>query len=129
MSLKPRKYSETVGDSLFAATGVKSIPADGYTLAAAVTGVLVRGTPLKQGATARELLPVAAAEDQVVAILADTTDTTVTKAVAVYEEGEFNKYAIQRALDADSIALATADLEIKARMKGIYFKDVVKTVE
>lgn len=122
MSLKPRTYTNDAGDSLFAATGVKSIPADGYVLAAAVTGTLPRGTALKQGATAHELTILAAAEDQVVAILADDTDTAVSRAIAVYEEGEFNRYKV-------SFATGTyADYAVKARMKGIYFKDVVKTV-
>lgn len=127
--LQVRKYTKDAGDSLFAATGVKSIPADGYTLASTVTGKLKRGTPLIQGATERELTVVAAETDQVVAILADDTDTAISKAVAVYEEGEFNKYAVGRALTAASIAVTTDQLEVKARMKGIYFKDVVKTVE
>lgn len=127
--LTKRNYTQDAGDSLFAATGVKSIPADGYTLAAAVTGKLNRGTPLIQGATARELTIVAAADDQVVAILADDVDTAISKAVAVYEEGEFNKFAVGRALTASGNAITTAQLEVKARMKGIYFKDVVKSVD
>lgn len=128
MSLQPQTYTEDFSDSLFAATGVKSIPADGYTLAATVTGKLLRGQALKQsdevGATARELEPVSAATDQVVAILAETVDTTATKAIAVYEEGEFNRYKV---IFADTFTYA--DFEVKARMKGIYFKDVVQWVD
>jgi len=127
--LQVRKYATEAGDSLFAATGVKSIPADGYTLAAAVTGKLVRGTPLIQGATPFELTVPASATDQIVAILADNTDTTIGRAIAAYEEGEFNKYAVQRALDAAEIVLSVDDLTIKARTKGIYFKDVIKSVD
>lgn len=128
MSLQPKTYTEDFSDSLFAATGVKSIPADGYTLAAAVTGTVLRGQALKQsddvGATARELEPVSAATDQVVAILAETVDTTETKAIAVYEEGEFNRYKV---IFAEG--LTYADFEVKARMKGIYLKDVVQWVD
>ncbi|QHJ79158.1 MAG: hypothetical protein [Caudoviricetes sp.] len=121
--LKKTTYTNTAGDSLFAATGVKSIPADGYVLAAAVTGKLPRGTALKQGANARELTILAATTDQVVAILADDADTAVTRAIAAYEEGEFNRYKV-------TFATGTyADYAVLARMKGIYFKDVVKTVE
>lgn len=126
MSLQKRVYTEEKGDSLFAATGVKSIPADGYSLPAAATGIIERGFPLKQGATARELTPATAAADQVVAILAETVDTTVSKAISVYEEGEFNKYAVQDVLTAAGATPTVADLEVKARMKGIYFKDIVK---
>lgn len=120
-----KTYTTTAGDSLFAATGVKSIPADGYTLAAGLTGALPRGQALKQGATARELTPVTVAADQVVAILADGVEdaSVVDTAISVYEEGEFNRYAITF-IDP----LTYADFEVKARMKGIYFKDVIKAV-
>ena len=52
-----RQGSYTYGNdgSLFAANGVAAIPADGYTLASGLTGALLRGFPLKQGATAFEL--------------------------------------------------------------------------
>lgn len=123
MSLAKRVYTEATGDSLFAATGVKSIPADGYVLPTALTTKLKRGQALKQGATARELTPVETADDQVVAILADDTDAALSKGIAVYEEGEFNRYAV---MFAETTTFA--DFEVKARMKGIYFKDVVKTV-
>ena len=128
MSLAKKTYETATGDSLFAANGVKSIPADGYVLASTVTGKLKRGLPLKQGATASELLPVSAAADQVVGILADDTDADLSKGIVAYEEGEFNRYAINEALEASGISLTYSDLEVKARMKGIYFKDVVKTV-
>ncbi len=128
MSLQKRTYTEAAGDSLFASNGVKSIPADGYTLAAAVTGVLPRGLPLKQGATAFELVPAAADADAVVGVLADETDVTVSRAVAAYQEGEFNKYAIQRALTAYGSEATVDGLTLLARNRGIYFKDVIKSV-
>ena len=129
MGLNKRTYTVDAGDSLFAANGVKSIPADGYELAASVTGQLKRGLPLIQGATPRELIPVATATDQVVAILADDTDADVTKGISAYQEGEFNRYAVLAAMEASSLAITYTDLEVKARMAGIYFKDVVKNVE
>jgi hypothetical protein len=121
MALTKKTYAEPAGDSLFAATGVKSIPADGYKLPAAAATVLKRGQALKQGASARELTPVTAAADQVVAILADDIDPAVSKAISVYEEGEFNRYKVIFAAET-----TYADFEVKARMKGIYFKDVIK---
>ena len=135
MSLQPVTHTEDFSDSLFAATGVKSIPADGYVLADDVTGVVQRGQALKhniavdeEGATSianpRELIPVTDATDQVVAILAETVNTAETKAIAVYEEGEFNRYKVIFADD-----LTYADFEVAARMKGIYFKDVVQWVD
>lgn len=126
--LKQRSYSEGAGDSLFASNGVKSIPADGYTLAASVVGVLPRGLPLKQGATAFELTPVTADEDVTVGILADETDVTIGRAAAVYQEGEFNKYAVQRALTAFESSAKVDGLALLARDRGIYFKDVIKSV-
>lgn len=128
MSLQKRTYSESAGDSLFAANGIKSIPADGYALAAAVTGKLKRGFPLKQGATAFELTPVTADADVVVGILADDADVTISRAVAAYQEGEFNKYAIQRALTEYASAATVDGLTLLARDRGIYFKDVIKSV-
>ena len=50
-------------NDIFAHTGVKSIPAGGYVLAASVTGVVKKGTPLIQGATDKELLVVSADAD------------------------------------------------------------------
>lgn len=112
-------------NDIFAHTGVKSIPADGYTLAATVTGVVARGVPLKQGATAYELLPVSADTDEVVAIAAATVDTAVTKAMPAYEEGEFNANQISLVLP---VGTTIAGLRANATKHGIYFRDVVSPV-
>ena len=127
--LRQGSYSYGSDDSLFAANGIKSIPADGYSLASGLTGALMRGFPLKQGATAFELTPVTADADQVVAILAeDVADAATDLPIVAYQEGEFNKYAIERALTAASSTATVAGLTVKARTHGIYFKDVVKGV-
>ena len=127
--LRQGSYTYGNDDSLFAANGVKSIPADGYSLASGLTGVLMRGFPLKQGATAFELTPVTADADEVVAILAeDVANAATDLPIVAYQEGEFNKYAIERALNAATSAATVAGLTIKARTNGIYFKDVVKGV-
>lgn len=127
--IRQGSYAYGDNDSLFAANGVKSIPADGYTLASGLTGALLRGFPLKQGATAFELTPVTADADQVVAILAeDVANAATDLPIVAYQEGEFNKYAIQRALEAAESTATVAGLTIKARAQGIYFKDVVKGV-
>lgn len=115
---------EAVND-IFAHTGVKSVPAGGYTLAAAVTGTVKRGTPLKRGATAKELVPVAAAADEIVAIAAATVDTTITKAMPAFEEGEFNARICGALLPAE---VTVAQVYAKATTNGIYFRDVVAAV-
>lgn len=116
-------------DNLFAANGVAAIPADGFTLATGLTGGLLRGMPLKQGATAFELTPVTADADQVVAILAeDVLNAATDLPIVAYQGGEFNKYAIQRALTAAASAATVEGLTIKARAYAIFFKDTVKGV-
>lgn len=112
-------------NDILAHTGVKSIPAGGYVLAATVTGTVKRGMPLKQGATDKELIPVDASADQVVAIAAATIDVSVTRAMPAYEEGEFNAHIIAGLLPAEA---TIAGLSVKARMHGIYFRDVVQPV-
>ena len=115
-------------NDIFAHSGNKSIPADGYVIAASITGVITRGLPLKQGATQRELTPVAATTDLVVAVAAATIDLAVTKAMPAYEQGEFDRVQIQKAITARAIEVTTDDLAIKARSQGIFFRDVVKPV-
>lgn len=127
--LRQGSHTDGSDDSLFAANGVAAIPADGYTLASGLTGALLRGFPLKHGATAFELTPVTADADQVVAILAeDVANAATDLPIVAYQGGEFNKYAIERALTAASSAATVAGLTIKARDSGIFFKDVVKGV-
>lgn len=127
--LRQNTYKYGSDDSLFAANGIKSTPADGYTLAAGLSGELLRGMPLMQGADAQELTPVTADSDVVVAILAeDVKDASTDLPIVAYQEGEFNKYAIQRALEAAGSAATVEGLTIAARKEGIYFKDVVKAV-
>ncbi len=126
-----KQYSQAYGndDSLFAANGVAAIPADGFTLATGLTGALLRGFPLKQGATPFELTPVTADADQVVAILAeDVANAATDLPIVAYQGGEFNKYAIERALTAATSAATVDGLTIKARDYAIFFKDVVKGV-
>lgn len=116
-------------DSLFAANGVAAIPADGFMLASGLTGALLRGMPLKQGASAFELTPVTADADQVVAILAeDVLNAATDLPIVAYEGGEFNKRAIQRALTAAASTATVEGLTIKARAYAIFFKDTVKGV-
>lgn len=127
--LRQGSYTNANDDSLFAANGVAAIPADGYTLASSITGGLLRGFPLKQGATAFELRPVTADLEVVVAILAeDVANTGTDLPIVAYSGGEFNKYAITRALTAASSAATVAGLAVRARANGIFFKDVVKGV-
>ena len=127
--LRQGSYTYGNDDSLFAANGVAAIPADGYTLGVGLTGALLRGFPLKQGATAFTLTPVTADADVVVAILAeDVANAATDLPIVAYQGGEFNKYAITRALTAASSAATVAGLTVKARVNGIFFKDVVKGV-
>jgi hypothetical protein len=127
--LRQGEYTTTAGDSLFAANGVAAIPADGYTLATGLTGKLLRGFPLKQGATPFELTPVTADADVVVAVLAeDVANAATDLPIVAYQGGEFNKYAIERALTAAASTATVAGLTVKARVNGIFFKDVVKGV-
>lgn len=127
--LRQGTYTYGSNDSLFAANGVAAIPADGYTLATGLTGAYLRGFPLKQGATPFELTPVVASADQVVAILAEDVENAATDlAIVAYQGGEYNKYAIERALTAKASEATVAGLTIKARDSGIFFKDVVKGV-
>lgn len=123
MILQPVTTKDSMGDNLFASNGVHGVVADGYTLAAATTGVILRGTALKQGATSEEVTPVAAAADAIVAIAAADIDTAVTKAIPVYLSGEFNRYAIIL-----PSGVTYADVQVKARANSIYLKDVVKGV-
>lgn len=127
--LRQGSYTYGNNDSLFAANGVAAIPADGYALASGLTGALLRGFPLKQGATAFELGPVTANADVVVAILAeDVANAGTDLPIVVYLGGEFNKYAITRALTAASSPVVVVGLTVNARVNGIFFKDVVKGV-
>lgn len=127
--LRQGSYTYGNNDSLFAASGVAAIPADGYALASGLTGALLRGFPLKQGATAFELTPVTADTDVVVAILAeDVANAGTDLPIVAYQGGEFNKYAITRALTAASSTVTVAGLTVKAQVNGIFFKDVVKGV-
>lgn len=127
--IRQGSYAYGNDDSLFAANGVAAIPADGFTLATGLTGALLRGFPLKQGATPFELAPVTADADQVVAILAeDVANAATDLPIVAYQGGEFNKYAIERALTAATSAATVEGLTIKARDYAIFFKDTVKGV-
>lgn len=126
-----RQGSFTIGndDSLFAANGVVGIPADGYTLASGLTGQLLRGMPLKQGVTPFELTPVTANADATVAILAeDVANAATDLAIVAYQGGEYNKFAIERALVASGSAATVEGLTITARSMNIFFKETVKGV-
>ena len=121
------KFGET--DSLFAATQTAPVVADGFVLAAVLSGELLRGTPLIQGATPDELTPVTADSEEVVAILAENVaDASTDLGIVAYQSGEYNKFAIQRALDAASISATVDGLTIKARTNSIYFKTAIKAV-
>lgn len=108
---------EFTADNLFAASQVQPVVSDKGTLTAG-QGVLVRGTLLTT-ADGVNYTKVKAEED-VYAVLAETTDTTSAVEVPLYLTGEFNK----RALIVDDAA-NVEDFLLSARKAGIFIKDTI----
>ena len=125
-SLTQATIAKDTSVNLFASP-TRQVTPSAKKLATGLTGSYAIGFPLKQGADADTVTPVTAAADQVVAVLGEAVaDASTATIVCVYEEGNFNKYTVQAALTARSVAVTTADMAVKARMKGIDFSDVIK---
>jgi hypothetical protein len=120
----PNTYDIDAVNDIFAHGGRKSVPTEGYVLADSVTDPVEKGTPLKRGATAKELLPVSADADVTFAIAAAYVDPAKGIAIPAHEEGEFNANQIAKVLPEgttiEGLALTAA--------RGIYFRDVIKAV-
>lgn len=108
-------------DNLFAGTQVQPVVAD-EVIVASGGGVVVRGTAIGLNAAGKyEIVDSDGTVTDVVAILAETVDTTDgDKAAPAYFTGEFNKNSIVFG------GTDTADDHLDAaRARGIFFKDAV----